>query len=247
MNSTCWKCHRALSSADSVKIGIGPICRAKIQREQTAAEAARQANLACHHGFVCSNPEHAATTMTRFQHRLRAILENVGLADPSWRQEIRDLTERADVSVATVNDALGLYRPRLGLPTIGLPKPDACTLTGLGVPPTHSARGTSYDVPADWQQQYKHKALHQLGICPHGLDCRDPAAAVAAIWRLLDMMRSELEPRLRANWELREWSWDHTLYQGLYNTLQCLGLQEEGELVCDEVERMRRRARKRRG
>ena len=81
-------------------------------------------------------------------------------------------------------------------------------------------------------------ALTQLGmLCtqrhlfdrfpPFGLDCREPSRAVSVVWQLASIMRDQIEPHLRG--ADSGWSWDNLIYQHLANTLEVLGLNDEGE------------------
>ncbi len=176
----CFRCGRELMNATSVQHGIGPICRARQECELAAEEARRQENLRCHQSFVCYYPEHAGTTIARFSHRFMALAEQAHI--PSNTQtDVEKL-------VAEFCGALGLNRPRVDVPRVEVPAFGRETIEALGVPPKIESGYASYALSTDHGDQCRHIKLRALGVCPFGLDCRDPNQAVGVVWRLLSIM-----------------------------------------------------------
>lgn len=226
----CFRCGRELSNHTSVEAGIGPVCRGRRAHEQDAERRRRDENLRCHHGFVCSNPAHAGTTIWRFHHRFGLVAQS-GIPLPVHRQVGLLVTEFLDV--------LGLDRSHVPVPTIDVPLFGPETITALGLLARPSPfGGTCCEMPVDHDEQYRHIKLREMQVCPFGLDCCDPERAVAIIWQLLSLMRYEVEPALLTA-DSCEWSWEPPLYQALANTLELLGLHDDAQEVEDIVREQR--------
>ncbi len=95
-------------------------------------------------------------------------------------------------------------------------------------------------MPTDHDEQYRHIKLRALGVCPFGLDCRDPNQAVGVVWRLLSLMRHQVEPLLLTE-ESSGWSWDSLTYQHLANTLELLGCNDDARDIENIVREERQR------
>jgi len=225
----CFRCGRELSNEVSVQAGIGPICRGKVRAEEKAEERQRKANLMCHQGFVCMAPDHASTTLARFVHRFECIARAIGEPCNALLSEVQSIA-------ADARDALGLDRPEVKLPEVQVPMFGPQTIGVLGLPPEKGPLGVSYKMPYDHDEQFRHIQLRCEKLCPFGLDCRDPRRAEQDVWRLLSIMRYQIEPML-ATEEHCGWSWDRLLYQALWNTLECLGLEEDARDIQQIVER----------
>lgn len=174
-------------------------------------------------------PDHAGTTLARFIHRFSAIAQAIGLPGDVIFAEVRSL-------VADARDALGLDRPKVNVPNIDVPIFGPQTIGALGIPPSKGPFGVSYKMPYDHDEQFRHIQLRIEKVCPFGLDCRDPRRAEQDVWRLLSIMRYQVEPLL-ATEDNCGWSWDRMLYQHLWNTLECLGLEEDARDIQKIVER----------
>lgn len=224
----CFRCGRPLSNHVSVQAGIGPICRAKRETDLDAEEMQRQKNLECHYGFTCYNPQHSGTTLARFLRRFNAMADQTGVQG-SIRAEVVAQCEH-------FADALGLNRDEVSVPSIDVPMFGRETIAALNIPlKNQPGVGSVYSMPVDHDEQYCHIQLRAMGVCPYGLDCRDPRQAVGAVWSLLSLMRYQVEPLLLTD-ERCGWSWDRLLYQYLANTLQVLGLHDDAQDIEDIVQ-----------
>jgi hypothetical protein len=220
MLNACRRCGRSLTNPKSIEVGIGPVCRARSRRVEQTEDAQRKENLKCHHGVVCYAPDHASTTIHRFLHRFTAMAEQTSLPD-QIRVTVGALVEQ-------FRDALGLNRDNVPVPEVDVPRFGPETIAALGIPAQPSPfGGVAYAMPIDHDEQYRRRKLRQAGVCPFGLDCRDPGQAVSTVWRLVTILCEQVEPILR---EVDSaWSWDSALYQHLANSLEVLGLNGEGE------------------
>lgn len=225
----CFRCGRELSNEVSVQAGIGPICRSKQHTEEAAEDRKRKENLTCHQDYCCMAPDHAGTTLGRFINRFEHAVRGIGEPGVALLADVRGL-------VADARDALGLDRPEVKLPTIDVPIFGPQTISVLGIPPSQGPFGVSYKMPVDHDEQFRHIQLRIDRLCPFGLDCRDPRRAEQDVWRLLSIMRYQVEPLL-ATEDSCGWSWDRLLYQALWNTLECLGLEEDARDIQQIVER----------
>lgn len=227
--NTCFKCGRALSDPDSVEKGIGPICAARRDEDLTAEEVNRRENLRCYRGFCCACPEHAGTLMMRFLNRFQAMAVQTGLLLETTVQVIQATAEFAD--------CLGLLRERAPVPEIEAPMFGRETICELGISPEQRNGLTSYAMPPDHDAQYRHKKLRALNICPFGLDCRDPMRARSLVWRLLSIMRYEVEPQIART----GWGWDRLMYQNLANIFEVMGEPEEARDIAGVVDEQHRK------
>jgi len=214
----CFRCGRDLSNEKSIEVGIGPICRTKHSVEEAAEDRQRKKNLTCHKGFVCWAPDHVATVLSRFINRYTGLAANAALP--------QTLTDEIAGLVGEVRDALGLNLPRVQVPKIDVPMFGEKTIGVLGIPPRKGPLGVSFAMPVDHDEQFRRIGLRFDRICPFGLDCQDPDKAVDAVWRLLSVMRYQVEPLL-ATEDNCDWAWDLLLYQHLGNVLECLGLNDD--------------------
>ncbi len=235
----CFRCGRALSNETSVANGIGPICAAKRHSEVGADRRLSLENSQCHHGFNCYAPEHGATTIGRFHHRFNAMAEQVGLPGA--------LVDEIESLIRQYLDALGLSRDAVEVPRIDVPPfGDRQAMIELRLPIERGPFGPSVKMPTDYDDQYRRLKLRECAVCPFSLDCREPGKAVAAIWNILSIMRYDVEPWLkRASLPLSRggrggdggsalgWEWDQMIYQHLANSLEVLGLYDDGQDIQD--------------
>jgi len=232
MSIQCSRCKRSLTNPDSIREGMGPVCRARNKSVEKAEDAQRQDNLKCHHGFVCYAPDHAATTIARFARRFEAMAEQTGLPD--------QIRATVAARVEEFRTALGLNRDAVPVPEIDVPHFGLETIGALGIPAQASPfGGVSYAMPIDHDEQYRRLMLRKEGICPFGLDCREPNRAVSVVWQLVSILRDQACPESNRRVEpfLRGadsgWAWDTMLCQHLSNTLEVLGLDDEGRDIRD--------------
>ncbi len=238
----CFRCGRALSAEQSVNNGIGPICAAKRREQLDADRQLSRENTTCHHGFTCYAPDHGLTTISRFMHRFMALADQTKLPN--------DLRKEASTLVRQYIDALGLKRPPVEVPVVDVPAfGDAQTMRDLNLPIERTAYGLSIKMPIDYEDQYRRKQLCKMQVCPFGLDCREPGKAVAAVWNLLSLMRYQVEPWLKQNRDSGAWGWewDSLLYQHLANSLDVLGLDDDGRDILDIVKEQREHKNAKRG
>lgn len=224
----CFRCGRELSNELSVRNGIGPICSKRRQLELDADQRLSEENRTCHQGFTCYAPEHGHTTISRFASRFHALAEQTGLPG-TLVEEVEKLTRQ-------YIDALGLDRAAVEVPHIDVPIfGDPQAMRDLHLPIVQGPFGASVRMPGDYEEQYRRLKLSACAICPFGLDCREPGKAVAAIWNILSIMRYDVEPWLRRNRDAGAygWEWDTQLYQGLANSLEVLGLLDDGRDIQD--------------
>lgn len=232
----CFRCGRELSAEQSVRNGIGPICSSRRSAELDAEQKLSKANSTCHHGFTCYAPGHGLTTISRFLHRFMVLADQVNLPN--------DLRAEASTLVRQYIDALGLKRKPVEVPAIEVPSfGDLAAIRELGLPVEQGPFGASVKMPADYEDQYHHKQLCKMAVCPFGLDCREPGQAVAAVWNLLSLMRYQVEPWLKRNRDAGAWGWewDSLIYQALANSLDVLGLDDDGRDIQDIVEQQRQK------
>lgn len=224
----CFRCGRELSNEISVQNGIGPICASKRKAELDADQQLSRENSTCHHGFTCFAPEHGLTTIGRFIHRFHTLAEQTDLPN--------ELVDETTTLTRQYIDALGLYRPQVDVPDIDVPIfGDAEAIRDLNLPIGRGPFGASVKMPPNYEDQYRRLKLRECKVCPFGLDCREPGAAVAAIWNLLSLMRYQVEPWLTHNRDAGAygWEWDLQIYQDLANCLDVLGLDDDGRDIQD--------------
>lgn len=226
----CFRCGRDLSNEVSVELGIGPICRQKRAADEAREDKQRQLNLRCHHDFTCYAPDHAGATLSRFVDRFGAMADQCGLAP-------RQIADVAGL-VSEARHALGLLRPRVQVPEVEVPIFGMHTVGVLNLPLTRGPHGASYAMPYDHDDQYRRIELRAVKVCPFGLDCREPDKAVRALWRVLSILRYEVEPLL-ATEDNHGWAWDRLMYQRLWNTFEVLGLDDDARDIRAIVDEQR--------
>lgn len=241
-NYRCFRCGRELSAVESVNNGIGPICAAKRSAAIDADQKLSRENSACHQGFTCYAPAHGMTTIGRFVQRFMALADQTSLPN-EWRDEAMKLTRQ-------YVDALGLKRPRVEVPVIDVPPfGDPQAMRDLNLPIEHTPHGDAIKMPHDYEEQYRRLKLRACAVCPFGLACREPGKAVAAIWNLLSLMRYQVEPYLKHNRDAGAWGWewDGLIYQALANSLDVLGLDDDGRDIMAIVDEERSKKNTKRG
>lgn len=205
----CYACGKQLTNPESIRFGIGPICRAKRQREKDEQEEITK----CHFGFNCQYPEH-----------IRVVLQRLWTSVENWqtwliREYDLDGTEvdpallhnfKKDISCnfVTISDALGLERKRVDIPD------------NIG----------KY---IDLLNKQSHRAafLREIHICPSGLDCQDPHGAVAAVYRILNIIRFNVDPLFRKTRYGGIAVADERAFRHLANILQIMGLNDEADYI----------------
>jgi hypothetical protein len=226
----CFRCGRELSAEQSVNNGIGPVCASKRREQLDADQKLSRENKACHHGFTCYAPEHGLTTIGRFMHRFMAMADQTDLPN--------ELRKEASALVRQYIDGLGLKRQHVEVPVIEVPPfGDLQAIRELDLPIEHTPHGDSIKMPYDYEDQYRRLKLRACAVCPFGLDCNEPGKAVAAVWNLLSLMRYQVEPFIHRNRNSGAWGWgwDTLAYQHLANSLEVLGLDEDGSEIMDIV------------
>lgn len=226
----CFRCGRDLSNETSVELGIGPICRGKRAAEESAEDQQRKSNLTCHKGFTCYAPDHAGTLIGHFIHRFNALVDQT---DPV---KLAPLAAEIIQLITAAGAALGLDRPRVPVPDIKVPVFGQATIGLLGIPARRApSGGMSWAMPADHDDQFRRICLRIDQVCPFGLDCQQPERAVQNIWRVLSILRYDLEPQL-ATEDHCGWAWDRLLYQHLWNVLEVLGCEDDARDIQAIVE-----------
>ncbi len=236
----CFRCGRELSAAESIDAGIGPICRARHSQELNANQKQSLENKTCHQGFHCYAPDHGLVTIGRFVNRFMALAEQTGLP--------REIVSEVMPLMRQYIDALGLKRKPVEVPDIAIPHfGDHQAIRDLNLPIEQGPFGPSVKLPVDYDEQYRWIKLSECQVCPFGLDCREPAKAVSAVWNILSIMRYQVEPWLHRNHDAGAWgwAWDTMLYQHLANSLEVLGLIDDGQDIQDIVAEQRKPKRQR--
>ncbi|MGE5594162.1 MAG: DUF6011 domain-containing protein [Betaproteobacteria bacterium] len=226
MTNRCYACKRALSNPESVKLGIGPVCRARRKRELEAQEKLDREASKCHHGFNCANPHHVATLLGRLNGQLEAW--------PQWLRAEGVEFDEADINPAIrqlmgdIEDGLGLRRPPVEVPEVAQVSLDEMSkVTGHHMHPANQLEPGQYRIPFDIQSQYRCSVLREKRICPHGLDCREPERAVAAIYSILSILRNDLEPLFARTSYGGYAAASDRAYVACMNMLEVLGLDDE--------------------
>ncbi len=241
----CFRCGRELSAAESVNAGIGPICRAKRSAGMDVDQKLSQDNKTCYRGYHCYAPDHGLTTIGRFVNRFMALAEQTGLP--------REIVSEVMALTRQYIDALGLKRKPVEVPEIDVPPfGNLQAMSDLRLPVEQGPFGSSVKMPVNYDDQYRWIKLRQCQVCPFGLDCREPSQAVSAVWNILSIMRYEVEPWLARSLSRRDgggqgwgWQWDSLLYQHLANSLEVLGLTDDGQDIQDIVAEQRKPKRQR--
>lgn len=233
----CYACKRELTNPTSVNLGIGPVCRAKRRRENEAQERLDREASKCHFGFVCYNPDHVLTLLSRLKNSMenwpRWLEQERQMASRDFEQdEVKAICQRVAGHMQTIVDCLGLDRDKVQVPEID--QADLETMlqaTGHFRNPANEVEPGTYRIPPDITRQYTRTKLRELKICPHGLDCRDPNRAVAAVYMILSTLRNEVEPLFRTTSYGGLVAASDQTYWHLANILQVLGFDDEGDYI----------------
>lgn len=224
----CYRCSRPLTAETSLRFGIGPICRAKAREKLAAEDQRSRENKRCHHGFVCSHPDHIKTVLGRFLGRFQAMS----------RTEVAAYNQsgRVQILVSQIASCLGLDRPRVAIPEIDVPDSSFETLVmDLKLPPVESkSGGLSVAIPSDYEEQMTRRSLRDHQICPFGLDCQQPGKAFSLVWELISLLRFDVEPHLTRH---SGWRWDHLVYQGLADIFTLMGELSDSYVVMEVVDK----------
>jgi hypothetical protein len=238
----CYACKRELTNPTSVNLGIGPVCRSKRQRKLDAQERLDREARKCHFGFDCYNPGHVATLLGRLRNTMQVITG--GDYPPP---ELKGLLEKIEQEVRNIEDCLGLNRPNVEVPKIEWPGYDeALAATNHRFNPADEVAPGNYRIPADIQRQYWHTKLREMKICPHGLDCRDPQSAVASVYRILSILKHEIDPVFRRYDGRPLAACDDRAFWHCANILSVLGFPDEEEyIIHKDIPAMKRLKRRR--
>ncbi len=237
MQTRCYACKRILSNTESVRMGIGPICRARRKYELYDQQKLDREAGRCHFGFTCGNPQHVETLLGR-------LLDQVDLW-PKWLVAGSDETGvPVDTAVCrrlneliveygqTIVDALGLHRPAVEVPEVARTGLDEMLkATGHYLNEANKLGPGQYRVPPDIQAQYRRTVLREKGACPHGLDCREPDRAIAAVYSILGILRNEIEPLFRETTYGGLVGASDAAYMACMNALEVLGCEDEASYV----------------
>ncbi|MGE5585787.1 MAG: DUF6011 domain-containing protein [Bacillota bacterium] len=247
MANRCYACKRALSNPESMKLGIGPICRARRKREESAQEALDRSASRCHHGFNCENPQHVVTLLGRLEHQMEVWpewLRAEGI-EPGETGADQETNSEINRLMCEIVEGLGLRRQPVEVLKVSVPGMDEMLqVTGHYMNPANELEPGQYRIPPDVQRQYRRSILRERGICPHGLDCADPGKAVAAIYSILSILRNDVEPLFSATHYGGYVAASDRAYVACANMLQVLGLEDEGTyIITHDIPKMLKRAR----
>lgn len=251
MATKCYACKRSLSNPESVQLGIGPICRARRKRERDAQEKLDREASKCHHGFNCGNPHHVQTLVRRLHGSLEfwpkwLMAESDEAGVPINVHECNRLNEMIADCTWIIIDVLGLRRPPVQVPQIEQKNlEEMLKITGQFMNPANELQPGQFRIPPDIRCQYRHTVLRERGICPHGLDCREPNRAVAAVYSILSILRNEVEPLFRDTSYGGLVGASDAAYVACMNMLEVLGLEDEASYIYyRDLPKMRKQAQK---
>jgi len=227
-----------------MKLGIGPVCRARRKRELEAQEKLDREVSRCHHGFNCANPHHVVTLLGRLNGQLEAW--------PQWLEAEGVEFNEADINpvirqlMGDIEDGLGLRRPSVEVPEVAQVSLDEMLkATGHHMNPANEISPGQYRIPFDIQSQYRCAVLRERGVCPQGLDCTDPGKAVGAIYSILSILRNDLEPLFRDTSYGGLVGASDAAYVACMNMLEVLGLEDEATYIrYQDLPRLRKAAQK---
>lgn len=199
----CGRCGRPLKREESVRLGIGPVCRARLKREESI-------ELRCHHGFTClpSVEYHVPTLLARARRRYSVY----GIP---WDEELERI----------IIDELGIERERIQVDV-------SEEVEKLFEERLREKGEVSYREEVNLAKE----VCRRKGICPYGLDCRDPERALDAVYGLIAKAIEHMEtkdPELPFT----------DAIDSLIDLLQVFGFANEREHYYRLEKELRRRAR----
>ena len=161
----CYACKRELTNPTSVNLGIGPVCRAKRRREIGAQERLDREATKCHFGFVCYNPVHVLTLLSRLKNSMenwpRLLEQERQMASRDFEQdEVKAICQRVTGHIHTIVDCLGLGREKVKIPKIDQVNLETMLqTTGHFLNPANEVEPGTYRIPPDIERQYNFNPL----------------------------------------------------------------------------------------
>lgn len=222
----CYKCGRELTNGESVRLGIGPVCRSRAKTDLDKEIERSNVNSRCHKGLCCYNPDHGATLISRFTRRYAAMADQTG-------PPIQEFAQLFLYHVKVYRAAFGFDLDRVEVPSIEVPRFGPETIAELKLEPEADGRHAGWvKQPIDHDQQLRRRRLAAQNTCPFGLDCQAPQDGLRAVWQILYTLKDKMEPRLNTP-EWLEWGWDHSLYASLAGIFTIHGQQDEANAIHD--------------